>query len=391
MSDICIICEANPIHNGHKYLIDSARNQGAERIICIMSGNSVQRGELAITDKYLRAEALLKCGADLVIELPFPWCCASAEAFATAGVHIADRFGDAIIFGSECGNIDILNKAATAASDNDFRNEYKSKLSEGYRAATAYHDMLKSKTGIDLSSNDLLGVEYIRASIKLQSKLNFFTIARCGDMYLDDIITDDKYPSATAIRNMWKNGKFEETQKYIPSDAFDVYSNAFKNDSIITDISELDSAVLWFFRSRNGEDLCNIVGAEGGLANRFCEKAKVATSVSELVELVKNKRYTDSHLRRFMLYCMIGVTSDDISALPDETFLLAANEKGRKLLTEKRKHGVLDDFYLITKPADQNMDKRQNILSSRVDALFSLARKKKLPSDFCIKNKPYIE
>ncbi len=124
MSVFCIICEFNPLHNGHKFLLRRARELGAEKIVCIMSGNATQRGELAITDKYLRAEAAVKCGADLVLELPFPWCASSADFFAVAGVNIAAAVGDTLLFGSECANVEFLRRAAECCEGSEFGEMY---------------------------------------------------------------------------------------------------------------------------------------------------------------------------------------------------------------------------------------------------------------------------
>ena len=112
MADLGIICEVNPLHGGHQYLIESARKMGAERIVCVMSGNTVQRGEFAIADRYARAETLIRSGADLVLELPFPWSAGSAERFARGGLSILRHFCDGVIFGSECGDADALAEAA---------------------------------------------------------------------------------------------------------------------------------------------------------------------------------------------------------------------------------------------------------------------------------------
>ena len=112
MSVFGIVSEFNPFHLGHEYLIRSARDMGADSVVCVMSGNATQRGELAITDKYTRAEAALCGGADLVLELPFPWSSASAESFALAGISVLNSFCDTVIFGSECGDIELLKKIA---------------------------------------------------------------------------------------------------------------------------------------------------------------------------------------------------------------------------------------------------------------------------------------
>ena len=173
MPNFGIICETNPIHNGHKLLIDTAKAKNCDAIVCVMSGNTVQRGEFAIADKYLRAEALLQCGADLVIELPFPWSCSSAEYFSKAGMSIISNFCDTLIFGSESGNIEMLSNVAEAVSSEKFTSEYNTRISTGERSAALYYEMIKEKANSELSSNDILGVEYIKAARKLNLTMNF--------------------------------------------------------------------------------------------------------------------------------------------------------------------------------------------------------------------------
>ncbi len=387
MSDFGIICEVNPLHNGHKYLIDKAREKGASRVVCVMSGNTVQRGEFAVADKYVRAETLIKCGADLVLELPFPWCSGSAEFFSTVGIEIIKNFCDTIIFGSECGDIDILKEAANAASSDEFRNEYFNKLTDGAQSTGLYFDMLCKHTGHNFMSNDLLGIEYIRADKKLSASLNFVTIQRVGDAYLSSSINDKHFPSATAIRDMWQNGDFSETEKYIPKEAFSVYEKAISEKNIC-DVDELDVFWLSFFRLLSTDYFDNIVGADGGLGNRLCASARRAHSTDELLNLVKNKRYTDSSIRRTMLYCLAGVTNDDLSSLPTETLLLAANDKGRELISEKRRSNI---FKIVTKPADLDRELKQNILSDRINAVYSLAFNEKKDADEYLRKKPFID
>ena len=125
MRNIGIVCEFNPLHNGHKRILDYARELGAERVVCVMSGNATQRGELAVLDKYTRAKSAIASGADLVLELPYPWSSASAEYFARAAVSVLSGFCDTLLFGSECGDIDLICRAATLASSEEFREEYR--------------------------------------------------------------------------------------------------------------------------------------------------------------------------------------------------------------------------------------------------------------------------
>ena len=113
MKRIGIICECNPFHRGHQYLIERAKASGADTVVALMSGYFVQRGEPAVASPFLRAEALLRCGADLVLELPFPYAAASAEYFADAGVDILERLGvDELWFGSECGDLRMLRNVS---------------------------------------------------------------------------------------------------------------------------------------------------------------------------------------------------------------------------------------------------------------------------------------
>lgn len=385
MSVFGIICETNPMHNGHKHLIDSARTLGADKIVCLMSGNTTQRGEFAVLDKYVRAEALIKCGADLVIELPFPWCSGSAEYFSRAAIHILKNYCDKIIFGSECGDIEALRNAASIASNNDFQNEYKNALKNGAPAAKEYFDLLNKYCGQNFSSNDLLGIEYIKSVNNISAVLDFLTIKRKGDGYNDESINDIEYPSATAIRTAWRSKDFSGMKKYIPQNAIEVYSRALNNGGI-TDSFALDNIYLSFFRLNGGETLNAFVGAGGGVANRICEMSHNAKSLDELIELIKTKRYTDANLRRTMLYSLVGVTPNDLTDLPKEALILAADEEGREIISQSRKN---KRFKLVTKPADLDTNLRQNILTRKVDDIFTLANGKLSASEY-IKKQPYI-
>ena len=145
MSIYGIICEFNPFHNGHKRIIEEARRLGADTVVVAMSGNAVQRGELAALDKYTRAKAAVLCGADLVLELPYPWSSSSAESFAACGVEILSHFCDNIIFGSECGDIKYLKGAADVSDTDSFGEAYNALLKSGEGAAKAYFPCLRGK------------------------------------------------------------------------------------------------------------------------------------------------------------------------------------------------------------------------------------------------------
>ena len=371
MSTFGIVCEFNPFHKGHKYLFDEARRMGAERIVCIMSGNSVQRGELAVADKYVRAEAAVREGADLVLELPYPWCAGSAEYFARGAASVLAETCDAIIFGSECGDIDVLRRAAAISDSEDFRKSFCEKLTGGVPSAEAYFSELGERVGAEFSSNDILGVEYLRALSKTGVCIEAKTVKRRGNAYREKELDAQRYPSASALRKLWKSASVEDSEEYIPENALAVFARAEK-DGEMANASLIDSAVLFFFRAHSGEELSEFAECGGGVANRLCNAAREATSYAELIELASTKRYTYAKLRRAILFAMTGVTDKMLKGLPEYTMLLGASEHGRELLGSMRKK-ERKLVSVITKGADAPKDNLQFEASEKLDALFTLS------------------
>ena len=367
-----IICEFNPFHNGHQYLFDLARQTGADNIVCAMSGNAVQRGSLAIADKYLRAEATLKCGADLVLELPFPWSSASAEYFASAGIRILQPYCDAIIFGSECGDIELLSKAANACLEKSFLDEFERRKKMGEGAASAYFSLLSESVGRELLSNDILGVEYIKAAKRQGANLRFYTVERKGNGYRDEALRVTSLPSATALRSAWQSGE-EVFFEYMPKEAANIYKAAFAEGDI-TDEKALERAYLMFFRLVDQGALTDIAEAEGGIADRICALARTSKSFDEFWGSLRTKRYTDAKMRRAMLFCLTSVTKDLLRSEPQYTYLLAANSNGRKIVSGVKKSNTAETVKIVTKPADTDKNSLQFMAEDRLNAIFSLAR-----------------
>ena len=207
MKTVGIVCEYNPMHTGHKRQIDFARANGAECIVCVMSGNYTQRGEFAVADKYTRARAAAMLGADLVIELPFPFSSMSAEFFSRAAVHILGSLGvDTICFGHECEDVSTLFSAAEAFCSKDFLE--KLSQSGGIGTAKSFFDAYREISGnsYTLGSNDILGAYYISAAKSLFPDMSFLPIRRSGADYKETKLLSDTLPSATAIRNALKDG-----------------------------------------------------------------------------------------------------------------------------------------------------------------------------------------
>ncbi len=365
MSTFGIVCEFNPLHNGHKRLIDEAKRLGAERVVCVMSGNAVQRGELAITDKYTRAKAAVLCGADLVLELPYPWCAASAEYFSACGVEVLSYFCDSVIFGSECGDIELLKKAGSVAAKEEFKNSFIARTEQGEGAASAYFSLLEEETGVKLSSNDLLGMEYIRTAIEKKLDIKFYTLKREGAGYNDELLSVGQYPSATAIRRAWREGR--DAFAYMPTEAAEVFLNSERSAP-----EELSKAMLMYFRLADPKDFEDVAEAEGGIANRIINASKEARNGEEFFELLRTKRYTDAKLRRAILFCMTGVTQGLLKQRPAYVTLLGASDKGRELIAKARKS---DTINIVTKPADAPKDTEQFETGEKLEAIFTLSLK----------------
>ncbi len=383
-----VVAEYNPFHNGHAYQLNKIREMGFEKIVCVISGNSVQRGEFAISDKYSRAKAAVKCGADLVLELPYPYSSSGAEFFAAAGVHILNASGvGTLCFGSECADIEQLKRAATVCESEDFKNAYKDLSSSRFGTASAFFEAYKRVSGdeFDFGSNDLLGISYIRAIIKNGYDIEPVAIKREGSAYTEKKIENmTDYPSAMMIREAIEKNVSVET--FMPPESFEVLSECVCNGKAPCRIENIESAILAFFRLADAEDLSsdNIAECGGGLCERLCKCAHKSASYAEFVELAKGKKYTESRVKRAILAAMTGATEAEIRALPAYTLVLAMNRSGREILSGVRKLEKDIDFY--TKPADAPISKS----AERLDALYALANPKPTKSGEFIMSSPFV-
>ncbi len=386
-----IVSEFNPFHKGHKYLVDRAKELGASAVVTVMSGNATQRGELAVCDKYLRAEAAARCGVDLVLELPYPFSAATAESFAMGAISVLSQFCDTVIFGSECGDIDLLLRAADFASSESFRTLYRERLLAGEQSAAAYIALIRGEIGAELSSNDILGVEYIKADKILGSSLTFVTLKRQGGEYRSDAATLDGSPdSAMAIRRILRKGDVSELASRLPEATFDLLLRAQNNGEIIDEKKYFEAARL-FFRLTSAAAFADTPCLEGGIAERICRAAHESATGEEFFSMLSTKRYTDAKLRRGILFALTGVRSEDLSLTPAYTNLLAANETGRGILSRARK----SEFKVVTKPADASLldsesAKRERELSLSLDAVYTFCLGSSSASGALLRKKPYI-
>ncbi len=406
-----VICEFNPFHDGHAYLLSRMREQVGEDgcVICLMSGRFVQRGEPSVADPYLRAQTALAGGADLVLELPFPWSVASAEHFATAGTRIlAALEADTLTFGSECGNCDLLSRAADIVSEPSFGEAYAALCRKGKGTTAAYAEAIKQIAASGESplpdgfpsSNDLLGIAYIRALDKLTASRGQApspaVVTRLGSGYREDTLTKGAYPSATALRLLLREAACDSIALQeiltgtMPPASLALLLSAVQNNEMPLEGGRLMPVYHALYRVKRPSDLESLAEWGGGLAGHICRHARDTATADQFFAALRTKQYTDARLRRALLFGLLGVTEDDLRAVPTHTTLLAANKRGCTYLKTWQKKHQESDFAIVTKPADAP-DGRQRELGELADGLFTLCYPEPRKAGDLLRRKPWIE
>lgn len=332
--NICgIIVEYNPFHNGHKFHIEKSKELcGADGIIAVMSGSFTQRGTPALFDKFTRAKTAIACGVDLVIELPFFYCCAPAQFFAEGSVRLLSATGivNSLCFGSESGDLSALTSLETG--------DIKAYMDKGM----SYPSACAAASDNPLSTpNDILGAEYLRAISLYAPDIKPHTIKRTDDGYHSEN-ANGNFASATAIRKMIAENNFSDIKNFVPKKVYEIFEKEYYNENY-TDLSLLDSLILGKLRS--GDSMEGTAYVSEGLENRFYDCAFTAKSTDELINLVKTKRYTYARLMRIISCYAVGLKDADLSGFvesgPAYIRILAANEKGRELLSLMKKKATL--------------------------------------------------
>lgn len=340
---VALICELNPLHAGHKYIIDKAKAD-ADAVILVMSGNFCERGAPAVFDKYARAEAAVKCGADIVAELPYPWCTDGVEGFARAGTFIASSLGaQRLIFGSESGDAPLLKKAAKIKSSPEYKiaaaEAEKTDRSKG--SAVIFDDAMAS-LGVQapLGANDKLGAEYIRYGTEFGIE-NFRPVKRTAAK------------SASDLRKMLFSGVDVNTIAEIPAEARSVFITAQ-----ICDERKYNEFLFYYCRILSHK-------SENEVVRYAARAAKDSRDADEFIANLPTKKYTLARIRRTVLSEIIGCPRD--TSVPDYTVILASSKIGREYLSDIKKTTQIE---LVTKPASAQSALFPSL--ARADELFSL-------------------
>ena len=378
MSVVGLITEYNPFHNGHLYHIQEAKRvSGADTVVVVMSGNFVQRGTVAMIDKYTRTRMALMAGADIVIELPVCYATASAEFFALGAVSILDQLGfvDTIVFGSECGNVELLKEIAKlyenepAAVTEEIQTLLRKGLTYPAARSTAMIQYLRENnlTSIDASidietilnsPNNILGIEYIKALHRLNSNIVPLTIQRIQAEFHSENLSGT-INSATAIRKAVLSNRenfFEEIRLSLPDYAFELLQERYQI-TFPVDSDDVSMLLKYKLLSETADSLCSYQDVSKDLANRISKLKLSGHSFDDLVEEIKSKHYTQTRIQRAFIHILLNITKDSMQQYSNHNYTPYARILGLRKSASSylRKTQKKEGFTIITKVSSASL------------------------------------
>ncbi|MCR5610634.1 MAG: nucleotidyltransferase family protein [Clostridiales bacterium] len=353
-----IIAEYNPFHNGHAFHISETRRAtGADRVIAVMSGSFVQRGEPACADKFTRASWAISGGADMVIELPDVYSLSCAERFASGAMRILKGTGlvDCICFGSESGDIEDLTEKAEAETDG-------SAFDKAIGSGLSYPGALAEATGSSPSPNDILGIEYIRANRNRSCGFGMYTVKRDSDYNSSDL--GGEYSSAYAIRLALSGDMasrrispavFDGLERALPRNELDEILDMVRGGRFPASAENLSDAVLYKFRSMTRDDIACLPEVSEGLENLYKRYSEECGDHTEMLGRIKSKRYTMARLKRIAMCGLLGISKElQDRAFTDDSGLyarvLAVREGSQSILSELKEKA---DIPVIVRYSDR--------------------------------------
>lgn len=367
-----IITEYNPFHYGHKFHLDSCKQDtNSDGIVCIMSGNFVQRGLPAITDKWSRAQMALEQGVDLVIELPTLFSVSSAEFFAYGAISILDslKVVDNVYFGAESKNIEAIQIIAEILFNEPlaFKILLKENLNLGLafpvaRAKALSNYIITHINSINITideltellnnSNNILGIEYCKSLLKLNSTIKPISLKRLGSSYNDIKPSNDGFSSATAIRHlMYSQKSLQNIKELLPKSSY----NILNSQKSLPDINKMFEFIKYTLIS-NPSLIKNIPDASEGLDHKILKELNLATDYADLISRCKSKRYTHTRISRILCHIYLEITSNFkalYNSTPSYIRILGLNKTGAKIIKKIKSNS---DITIITKVPKNNID-----------------------------------
>lgn len=375
-----VVAEYNPFHAGHAHhLVETRRALGADTaIVCAMSGNFVQRGDLAVMEKYRRAEAAVRCGADLVLETPLSACLWSASGFAFGAVSLLDALGCVthLSFGAELADLALLRRAADLSrAEGAHADALRQALAAGLPYAAAVQQAVSAadpEAGALLATpNNTLAVEYLCALDKLGSPMQPLAILRAGGAHDSDLPADG-LPSASYLRGLIAQGDVDACRPLMPGASFAVLAQAIRQGAAPVTRNVVDQAILAHLRRLSPADLARYCGSDG-LENRLWAAIRDNTSVAAVCTAAQTRRYPLARVRRALMRAWLDLPTD-IPPRADYVRVLAVGARGRAVLRRMKDTCTLP---VIVKPVTERAlpDALQPALAhdALADDLYALA------------------
>lgn len=360
-----IITEYNPFHKGHKYHLEKARlDTNSDGIVCVMSGNFMQRGIPAIIDKWKRAEMAIRNGVDLVLELPLVYSLSSAEHFAFGGVSLLNSLGiiDYLYFGSEEGNVDILeNISNTLVSEpKEYKILLKNYLDTGLpfhlSRANALNDYINNNDVINVlsNSNNILGIEYIKAIKSLKSSIVPKTLRREGSTY-NEFNLNPLFSSATSIRKILKENSMHNLENALTKVSYEILCDLLISNYKFVFEDDMFKYIKYKLLT-DEKSLSSLPDISEGLDNKILKEALNANSLEQLILSSKSKRYTYTRISRILAQTFLNLEEYDLLKLSKEPTpyarVLGFNSNGRNILKNIKLNSSID---IITKVPRNNL------------------------------------
>ena len=328
-----VVCEYNPFHAGHQYHLRRTREAGADVIVAVMSGNFVQRGEPAVVEKWTRAAAAVRCGADLVIDLPVPWATGSARDFASGAVSLLAAVGaDVLSFGCETDDVDALRRLSRLCDAPAVSAAVKTLTANGETYPAALETAIRTVDAAAPAAllrcpNSVLALEYLRALERFPSMAPL-AVRRVGAAH-DAPGACGGFLSAAAIRAL---PTFDDAKPFLPPEAFALQFSS----GVRFDRAAFELLLLGALRRMDAQEIAAFVDDRSGLADRIARAAETALDLDSLLETAKTKSVTMAKVKRELLHVFLGVPPAWAKEAPPYLRILAANERGLALLGDRR-------------------------------------------------------
>lgn len=368
-----IIAEYNPFHNGHYYHMQKAKQEAnADYCIAVISGNFTQRGDVSIVNKWAKAYMAICGGADLVIELPTIYSVSSAENFANGAIKILDslKIVDSFAFGAEANDLATLNNIANVLNEEPkgYTNILNHELKKGisYPAAREnaimmYLNDIKRYANVMGNPNNILAVEYLKALKNQKSKLTPIMIKRQKVYYNEHRIVDG-YASATGIRELLKNKEYSDVSKVVPRSTYQILGQQANSGRMILSLEKYQKEIIYALRKMTVEEIAELPDVSEGLENSIKNAANNCNNLTELINGIKSKRYTQTRIQRILIYALLGINKkmmENSKKIIPYTRILGFNSKGKMLISEiMNKNPKINMITSVKKYMDQNKNKQ---------------------------------